>query len=826
MVVQSRRCRTVAPALPAGRGPLATILIAALFPLRAVAGAAEPSTGDTRQAVLSAYEQQVHPFLKTYCATCHNAQKHKGDVDFESVAGAEAALAKPALWKTCAEKLATREMPPEKERKQPSDAERGVVAAWVRSVRRLSPRDPGVSAIRRLSRAEYANSLHDLLGCDPQVAAELPADVVGEGYNNSISPLLMEKYLLVADEVLDQLIKPDQLMLTWRAGQLDAIVGAQREEGRPDGAERRFTGPGEVTALIPAPVDGTYTIRVKASAEKLGRDPAKLAVRIDGQVVGELKITAAPKTPAVQTLTIKLAAGKARLSLLMANPYVEVEAPKKDPAAQVVTKPGATKPKPPTVTPAKPGGVTKQAAGAAGAGDGQQLRIVTIEDIEVLGPPGALASPAQRRLLVAMPGKDVTKTEAARRIAQAFARRAFRRPPAADEIEVLMSVFALADSQDEVFTESVKLMMKAVLVSPQFLFITADDPPGTSGEIVPLGDHQLASRLSYLLWATMPDDELSALADDGRLHQPALLAQQVRRLIADPRSHALFDGFGAQWLGLDRLAELQVDEKKFPLMTKDLRKAMYAEASMLFETIMREDRPLGEFIDCDYTFVNGLLAKVYGLDDTVKGPQFRKVQLIDGNRGGVLTMPGVMAVTSLPNRTSPVKRGRWVLEQILGQNPPPPPMNVPPLEKQNGTESAGLNLRKRTERHREDPACNGCHRVLDPIGFGLENFDAIGRWRDRDDTGGAVDATGELPGKAVFRTPQDLKKIIGARKDDFCRTLSAKLLAYALCRHLEGYDEVVADEIAAATAKDGYRFQSLITAIVTSYPFLNRHVTH
>ena len=247
---------------------------------------------------------------------------------------------------------------------------------------------------------------------------------------------------------------------------------------------------------------------------------------------------------------------------------------------------------------------------------------------------------------------------------------------------------------------------------------------------------------------------------------------------------------------------------------------------MLFDTIMREDRPLGEFVDCDYTFLNGLTAKLYGLDDTVKGPQLRKVQLTDGNRGGVLTMPGVLAVTSLPNRTSPVKRGRWVLEQILGQNPPPPPMNVPPLEKQDGKANAGLNLRQRTERHREDPACSGCHRVLDPIGFGLENFDAIGRWRDRDDTGGAVDAAGELPGKAVFRTPQDLKRIIGARKDDFCRTLTAKLLAYALCRHLDGYDEVVADEIAAAVAKDGYRFQTLITAIVTSYPFMNHHVTH
>ncbi len=245
---------------------------------------------------------------------------------------------------------------------------------------------------------------------------------------------------------------------------------------------------------------------------------------------------------------------------------------------------------------------------------------------------------------------------------------------------------------------------------------------------------------------------------------------------------------------------------------------------MLFAAVLHDDHGIRELIDCDYTFLNGQLARLYGLEAEVKGPAMRRVQLMDGNRGGVLTMPGVLAVNSLPNRTSPVRRGRWVLEQILGESPAPPPADVPPLEKQDTAENAALNLRARTERHRADPACAGCHRILDPIGFGLENFDAIGRWREKDDTGAAVDAAGELPGKRAFTTPRELKRLIAGNQDSFCHALVAKLLAYALCRHLEGYDEVVADDIAAAVARNGFHFQDLVVRVATSYPMLNRRI--
>jgi hypothetical protein len=290
----------------------------------------------------------------------------------------------------------------------------------------------------------------------------------------------------------------------------------------------------------------------------------------------------------------------------------------------------------------------------------------------------------------------------------------------------------------------------------------------------------------------------------------------------DPRSRAFFDGFGAQWLGLDKLAGKTFDTAKFPRMTGDLRTAMYDEARLFFESIVLENRPVTTFIDSDYTFLNDTLAPIYGLQGKVTGSEMRKVKLSDANRGGILTQPGVLAMSSFPNRTSAVNRGVWVLEQVLGEEVPPPPPDVPALDNQDKHQINGLTLRQRMEMHRSNPVCANCHKVFDPIGFGLENFDAIGRWRDHDDSGSAIDPTGELPGGNRFGSPSELKRIIAARKDDFTRNITGKLLAYALCRQLEGYDEVVVDQLTDTIARDGYRMQSLVVAVVTSYPFTHR----
>ena len=454
----------------------------------------------------------------------------------------------------------------------------------------------------------------------------------------------------------------------------------------------------------------------------------------------------------------------------------------------------------------------------------QYLGIANAALVRALGPKDGPPTETQKRLFGGMPGNGSNVREAAKNVARSLAHRAYRRPASDDEVETLAKVFDLAQANKLSYTASLRLMLKAVLVSPQFLFITPGKEPEKGKAVVPLDDYQLASRLSYFLWATMPDAELLALADSGKLHELPVLQTQVKRMLTDSRSRALFDGFGAQWLGIGGLETKTFDLQKFPQMTPAMRTAMHDEVRLVFESVVRENRSVVSLVDCDYTYLNSTLATIYGLQDRVTGPEMRRVELADANRGGILGMPAILAMTSFPERTSAVKRGVWVLEQVLGENVPPAPPNVPALDKQDKKKVANLTLRQRTELHRTNPVCANCHKILDPIGFGLENFDAIGRWRDKDDSGGPIDAAGELPGGKHFTSPKELKAILAGRKDDLTRNLTEKLLAYALCRQLEGYDEIVVDGMMENLTRDGYHMQTLITEVVTSYPFLNRRV--
>ncbi len=638
---------TLTSTLP--RGAMA-LLVFGLAPCLALAAGAEPADDGEFSALQAeakkTFRDQVTPFVRTYCLNCHGNRKTKGGVNFEPALKAPGNAAFSQRWKQALANVKAHDMPPEDTEKQPTDAERQTFLNWIGQIKFLSPKDPGPFVLRRLTKTEYGNTLHDLFGVDRAVARGLPDEVFGEGYLNTLSPLQSEQYLEIANEVVDRIV---------------------------------------------APAD-------------------------------------APPTP------------------------------------------------------------------------------------------------VQRRLFGEPPAPGADARAAARKVARSLARDAYRRPPTEAELDVLVGVFDLGRDNHLAYPSALGLMLKAVLVSPQFLFITPATESAPGRTIVPLDDYQLASRLSYLLWATRPDAELADLADRGTLHEPAILQAQVQRLLLDPRSRALFDGFGAQWLGVGELAGKTFDPVKFPQMTGELRSAMYDEARLFFDSIVRENRSVVGFVDSDYTFLNETLAKIYGLEKTVTGPAMRRVQLTDANRGGILGMPGILATTSFPHRTSAVKRGVWVLEQVLGEHVPPAPPNVPALEKQDNAQVANLTLRQRTELHRTDSVCTNCHKILDPIGFGLENFDAIGRWRDQDDTGGAIDAAGEIPGGKRFSSPQELKVIIAARQEELARNLTVKLLAYALCRQLEGYDEIVVDRLVETIAKDGYRMQSLITAIVTSYPFTQRRI--
>ncbi|MFN7999391.1 MAG: DUF1592 domain-containing protein [Bryobacteraceae bacterium] len=454
----------------------------------------------------------------------------------------------------------------------------------------------------------------------------------------------------------------------------------------------------------------------------------------------------------------------------------------------------------------------------------QYLTIAEKVLLQIVAPPGGRRTEIEKRLFgpSATPAGD--PRQAAREVARSLARKAYRRPPTEPELDVLVAAFDLGRQNKLAYPQALHLMLKAVLVSPQFLFITPAGEVKPSTGIVPLDDHQLASRLSYLLWATMPDEELMTLAGSGKLHEPEVLKAQAKRLLDDPRSRALFDGFGAQWLNVGGLKRQVFDPELFPQMTTGMRQAMYDEVRLFFESIVRDNESVVRFVDSDYTYLNGTLAALYGLEKTVLGPEMRKVRLSDGNRGGVLGMPGILAATSFPNRTSPVKRGVWVLEQVLGEHVPAAPPDVPALDKQDQAAVANLTVRQRTELHRTNPVCANCHRILDPIGFGLEKFDAIGRWRDRDRNGQPIDAAGELPGAKRFSGPADLKAIIAGRNVDVARNLVEKLLAYALGRKLEGYDEIVVDDLMGEIAGDGYRMRALINGVITSYPFTHRRI--
>ena len=369
------------------------------------------------------------------------------------------------------------------------------------------------------------------------------------------------------------------------------------------------------------------------------------------------------------------------------------------------------------------------------------------------------------------------------------------------------------------FNASIKLALEAVLVSPNFLFRGELQPqPDNPHSARAIDDYALASRLSYFLWSSMPDDELFALAAKGKLHGD--LENQVKRMLQDRKAHALVENFADQWLQIRNLAAASPDRDAFPQFDDDLRASMVAETEMFFENVMREDRSVLEFLDADYSFMNGPLAKLYGIQG-VTGNEFRRVSLKGSGRGGLLTEASILTLTSNPTRTSPVKRGKWVLENILGAPPPPAPPNVPPL-KEGHDAVAGATLRQRMEQHRTDPVCASCHAKMDPIGFGFENFDAIGRWRAMDG-GLLLDTSGSFADGESFKGVADLKAILlKSKREQFARCLSEKMLTYALGRGLEHYDRCAVDDIAKSLAKNHYRFLALITAVVKSTPFETR----
>ncbi len=757
-------------------------------------------------AATPSFKKDVVPFLTAHCYSCHGGGKNKGDVVLDTYHDEQALVKDREVWENVVEMVRTGEMPPKakgRPRPSPTEAEQATRAIdeMLGQCDCSGPRNDGRVTIRRLNRAEYNNTIRDLVGVDFKPAADFPNDDVGYGFDNigdvlSLSPLLLEKYLAAAEAILDRaiVISDPPRPSKERVSSLRTSFGAG---GNRRGGGLFLNGKGQISGQIYVE-EGDYTIRAEIFGQQVGDQPVRAALRVNGQVLTEFDVKATQAAPLTIEAKTRLKAGTRTVAVAFLNPYTEPLKPGEEPKQP---EPAPQKKKDDPFRPIDPD---------------KHQRVLVVRNISMDGPynpPPPLLPEIHKRLLAHQPG--MPPREAAREIVTRFGNRAFRRPVRPEEVERLLKLYDRAEKEGERFENCVRVALEAVLVWPDFLFRVELDPPGVKpGSSYQIGEYELASRLSYFLWSSMPDDELFDLSAQGQLRQQ--LDAQMARMLADPKSAAFVQNFTGQWLTTRKLAYVAPDPKEFPGFDDELRSAMVRESELFFESILRENRSILDLIDADFSFVNERLAKLYGIEG-VTGAEFRRVKL-PPNRGGVLTQAAVLTLTSNPTRTSPVKRGKWVLDQILGTPPPPPPPDVPALPE--GKQLTG-SLRKVMEQHRENVLCASCHERMDPIGFAFENYDAIGASRDKDG-GFAIDASGVLPGGQSFRGPAELKAIIKNKKDSFTRCLTEQVLTYALGRGLEYYDRCAVDEITEALEKDGYQFSTLITGVIKSGPFQKR----
>lgn len=768
---------------------IAGILIAGLTLVVRRRAAANP---EARLAAADArFHREVKPMLDRYCADCHLDGMNKGDVSLDGFTNTLSIVRDRRLWERVLAVTQSGDMPPPK-KSQPPAQEREAAVAWLDAA--LYPSDPanpdpGRVTLRRLNRVEYNNTVRDLIGVDLSPADDFPQDDVGYGFDNigdvlSLPPVLWERYLNAAEAVLDEaMVSGPRTPRTYRFGptKLRGHVGNE--------ALATLASNSTMTASVLVQFPGKYRFRVHGYGQPAAKESPKMSLLLDGKALEEIEVENGKGSPKWFEVEVDVSPGPHELGVAFLNDhYREWMEDEKRPSGRVVQNKKV------------------------------EDRNLHVLGIEWIGPKaGAVAElPLSHRRIFAPRRPGMTEVEAAQAVVEAFAARAFRRPVAAEERERLMALYRQARAEGDGFEAGVRQALTAVLVSPHFLFrgeLQAD--PDNPKSVHPVDEYALASRLSYFLWSSMPDDVLFDLAARKRLRKE--LRSQVARMLADPRASALTDNFAGQWLQLRTLEILSPDAVKFPNFDGELRQAMRRETELLFEAIARENRPVGEFLTADYTFVNERLARHYGIDG-VRGTEFVRVSAAKASRGGVLTHASILTLTSNPTRTSPVKRGKWVMENILGTPPPPPPPGVPSLESK---ELKGT-LRERMEQHRKDPTCASCHERMDTIGFAFEHFDGVGQYR-ADDEGAPLETAGELPGGLKFADHRDLnERLARDRETDFMRCLSEKLLTYGLGRGLEYYDRPALEQIQERLRKGGGKFQELLLAVVQSVPFQMR----
>jgi mono/diheme cytochrome c family protein len=771
----------------AGAVPSAVQPVAQAAPVQPAAAKSVPSKADPAAPLTAAgnaaataarsdavYESAVKPLLQQNCVGCHNPTKMKGDVDLQQYltkSSTDALKNREALELVVA-KLKAGEMPPPGKPRPPMEQ---VEAAtnWIAQQYALAdsklPLNPGRVTAHRLNRYEYNNTVRDLLALNLHFADDFPPDPYGYGFDNigdvlSLSPSLTEKYMKAAEQVANAAIPlgaPPQSVQT-------------RYEPQRMGQRNRT----RVRVMHDFPVDAVYTFRFGWEETVTKGTLGTAHFYIDGKEVS--------RQPMVIN-RVQEEAMYARDIPVSQGPHL----------FEAWSEVSADSPVPP----------------------GKKAHVPDITEIEVIGPKNPVPrqqTVSYQRIFFKGPPVKAGQDAYNREILERLAHRAYRAPVTKPEMDRLLKLTKLVRSHGGSFEEGVQVALEAVLMSPEFLFRIEQDPPAQTAHRV--SDVELASRLSYFLWSSMPDDELLATAEAGKLSTPAVLHAEVRRMLADPKAHSLAENFAGQWLETRNLQFQKPDHKTFPQYDAELEDAMRTETEMFFQSIITEDRSVLDFIDGKYTFLNERLAQLYGING-VSGPEFRRVSLDGTERSGVITQASVLRASSYPTRTSPVIRGKWVLENILNAPPPAPPANVPALD-DKGTGTAA-SVRQRLEEHRANPVCAGCHSRMDPLGFALENYDSIGRWRTTEGTL-PIDAKGELPDGRTFTGAEELKKLLRADSPRFVRGLTEKMLTYAMGRGVESYDKPAVETIARRVEANGDHFSQIIDGIVESAPFQMR----
>jgi mono/diheme cytochrome c family protein len=816
---------------------LRTVLASTAFVLIITAGfawsspQAAPAPVSTAASSPAAQQQaspsQHQALVSRYCATCHNQRLRTAGLTLDQLNVASPA-AQAETWEKVVRKLRAGQMPPAGVPRPDRAAYDGLIAHLEAELDREAAAhpNPGGAAVRRLNRAEYTNAIRDLLGLEIDGDRLLPADDSRYGFDNigdvlTLSPLLLERYMAAARKISRLAIGDPAILPAFETYEVPKYYMQEdrMEEGLPFGSR------GGIAVRHHFPLDGDYIIRVRLhrnSREYIrGMGEAhQFDLRVDGEGVKLFAIggerhgrsagifSTAGLGDAEQENYERTAdaALEARITVKAGVHVIGAAFVK-----ETVAPEGPLQPK-----------LSQYDYAQYKGGDPAVASVAIGGPFDATGPGDTL--PRQRIFICKPAGAAAAASDdtCAGRILSNLARRAYRRPVTAQDSDVLMSFYRAGLAADG-FEAGIRSALERILVGPEFLFRVESDPANVApGSVYRLSDVDLASRLSFFLWSSIPDDELLAAAERGQLRDPAILEQQVRRMLADPRAKSLVENFAGQWLYLRNLRSAKPDPDAFPYFDDNLREGFQRETELFFESMLREDRSVTELLTADYTFVNERLARHYGIPN-VYGNHFRRVSLPDPNRSGLLGQGSILTVTSHANRTSPVVRGKWVLDNLLGAPPPPPPADVPDL-KDRSEGGKVLTMRERMQEHRANPVCASCHKLMDPIGFALENFDAIGRWRAAD-AGAAIDASGETPDGTKFEGPAGLRQVLLNQREQFVATVTERLLTYALGRGVEYYDAPAIRQIVREAARNDYRWSALFLGVVKSTPFQMRRAS-